>query len=257
MRTFALLSLCISAHAAPGSKIRFQSAAGPDVLISYDGATLNVPQHCRAETCGKNSANIATLQSATLAADAALRADTASEATARQAADGAEAAARTSAVNGLQDSLDSALLAIKAQAELIKALTSQVTTLQGVDASTATKIEQLSRDSTAADAALDARINQAKAQRAALEAKHDAATLRIDAAAAADAAALATETTPRTPPTNPASHLRRPAAMPLRPSTQPTKRRPLRRSRRWRPSPPTRMPPTTPSSTPPRPSAPP
>jgi hypothetical protein len=45
-----------------GSEVGFTSSNGPEVAISYDGATLTVPQQCREERCGAIEAELAELR---------------------------------------------------------------------------------------------------------------------------------------------------------------------------------------------------
>ena len=104
---------------------------------------------------------------------------------------------RRNAIAGLQTALEGALDAIKAQGVLIASLTTEVANLKGIDTSTASTISQLAADSNAADSVLAAKLAAAKANRAALEAKHDADTLRLDAEladATADRAAIVAAT---------------------------------------------------------------
>jgi len=71
MKTFALASLVLGSTglaaaaeicgARCGSEVGFTSSNGPELSISYDGARLTVPQHCREEDCATNAKEIAGL----------------------------------------------------------------------------------------------------------------------------------------------------------------------------------------------------
>jgi hypothetical protein len=60
-----------------GSQVGFIDERGPDLFISYDGTTLDVPQQCRAERCGVIEAELAQLRAAQQTATAAQAAESA------------------------------------------------------------------------------------------------------------------------------------------------------------------------------------
>ena len=73
-RPSALLLLLGAALGLDQSHLQFTTIDGADAKISWDGTTLTVPQHCRAERCGALEADIAALKAANVALEARLAA---------------------------------------------------------------------------------------------------------------------------------------------------------------------------------------